>query len=220
MLPRRAERAVIDHLHQRKKSRHRRDEQDRRALQGHLRRPGDVSGEDRRGDQRIRTQQDAEGAQRKRQRLRRHAKARVAFGGSESDRGGEQPGGRKQHIAPDDPDKDKGRRQQRQQRQQQREPARAARQRECQQAKAEPVRGRDQQEHAGRAGRDRVDHAPQHGHDRGLPVAEHALADVLVDEFCVVGHDAGIEDHAASGRSPRQSARRRPRAGVAAPRCL
>ena len=78
MLPRRAECAVIHHLHQCKKSRHRRDEQYRSALPGRLRRPSDVSGEDGSCDQRVRTQQNAQRAEHKRQHLYHNAKARAA----------------------------------------------------------------------------------------------------------------------------------------------
>ena len=72
MLSRCAERAVIDQLAPARKN---------PAIAGTnriavrfqdiCRRPDDVSGKDGRGDQRIRTQQDAEGAQRKRQHLHR-----------------------------------------------------------------------------------------------------------------------------------------------------
>jgi hypothetical protein len=60
------------------------------------------------------------GAQREGHHLRRHANGRAAFGGSEDDCRGQQPGGREQHVAPDDPDKEEGRRHQREQWQQER----------------------------------------------------------------------------------------------------
>ena len=164
-------------------------------FQDDLRRPGDVSGKDRRGDQRIRTQQDAEGAQREapvlaparegarrvRRRRKRSTAASSQLVANSTSRQMIPTKTKAGGVSASSGSNSASRR-------------RAARQRECQQAKAEPVRGRDQQEHAARAGRDRVDHAPQHGHDRGLPVAEHTLGDVLVDEFRVVGHDAGIKD--------------------------
>ena len=61
--------------------------------------------------------QDAQGAQYEGQSLRRRAEARAGSGGGEGDRGGQQPDGGEQHVTPEDPDKDEGRRRQRQQRQ-------------------------------------------------------------------------------------------------------
>ena len=117
MLPRRAQRAVVDELHQREESRHGRDEQDRAAPEGNLRRPRRCR---RRGSALRSARSDATRRPRRTVRgpdLRRRAEARAGSGGGEGDRGGQQPDSGEQHVAPDDPDKDEGRRRQRQQRQ-------------------------------------------------------------------------------------------------------
>ena len=57
--------------------------------------------------------------------------------------------------------------------------------------KAHPIGRRDQQEHAARPRRNRIDQRPQHGHRRRLPITERVLGNVLVNEFRIVGHDAG-----------------------------
>jgi hypothetical protein len=97
MLSRRAERAVIHDLHQREKSHHRRDEQDRRALPGHLCRPGNVSAKDGCAVKAHWTQQATTGMKRNtftRQKVPRHLLRQRTIGGR-------QPG-RNNAIFPDD----------------------------------------------------------------------------------------------------------------------
>jgi hypothetical protein len=84
MLPHRAKRAVIHNLHQRKKPDPRRHKNDGRALPGKLRGPNDSGCENRRGDEGIRTQQNAEREQAERQCLDRHAQLGRAIGDDES----------------------------------------------------------------------------------------------------------------------------------------
>ena len=189
-----SQRAVVDNLYQAKKHRHGGHEHDGRSLPAKLIGPDRISGEQRRRDKCIRAQQDAKAAQRKRERLKRQARNGAAPDGNKSDRTGQQPGDRKQDVAPDDPGEDESRRRQRQQRKQHGKQNRPPGERKCQCSEGQPIGRDDQQEHAARPRRDRIDQPPQHGHRRRLPVAQHAFGDVLEDVFCVIGHDARIED--------------------------
>ena len=132
MLARGPQHAVIDELDQPKEQSHGRHENDRRTLPVKRGWPRDVSAEDRRCDERIRAQQDTEGAQHGRHRLHRQTQPPAATGGRESHDSGEQPGRCEQHVAPDDADEDERRWCQRQNGYERRKPDRSARYRESQ----------------------------------------------------------------------------------------
>ena len=213
MLPGRAKRAVVDHLHQAQKTppwpRHKHD---RRALPGKL----DRARRHRRQEAAPRSAHSD--AAERRSATQRQARApcaaarrqHVAVGGGESDRGRQQPGGREQNVTPDDPGEDKGRRRQRQQ-QQQPPPARPN--------GAPAANASSAESRANRTPRSAGTCCAEPGAIGSISAhstvitgdcqsPQRTLGDVLVDEFGVIGHDAGIEDQQRQADSRRRSSRR------------
>ena len=123
----------------------------------------------------------------------RRAQRSLPIGDGVDQRGRHEPAGPEQRIAPDHRQEHEGRGRKREHWHHQREPSRAPRHHRGDDAEPQPVQRGDQQKHAGRARRQRIDQPPEDGHQRRLPVAEVPVLDVTVNERCVVGQVAGIE---------------------------